>query len=238
MHLRLHALTLDLDDTLWPIWPAIERAERALHDWLVAHSPQTARRWSIGAMRELRQHVLREHPELAHDPSAQRRRSLQIAMAHASHDLSLIDAAYDVFYVARNQVDLYPDVPEALGRLSRRRPLAAVTNGNADLRRIGLDRHFVFNLSARDHGVAKPSVCIFQAACARLAAEPERVLHVGDDPDTDIRGAQGAGMATCWINRDGRRWPYPDHLPTLQCRTLTTLADWLEQLPNPRTEPA
>ncbi|TAG35631.1 MAG: HAD family hydrolase, partial [Polaromonas sp.] len=24
------AITLDLDDTLWPVWPAIERAEKAL----------------------------------------------------------------------------------------------------------------------------------------------------------------------------------------------------------------
>ena len=27
------AITLDLDDTLWPVWPAIERAEKALENW-------------------------------------------------------------------------------------------------------------------------------------------------------------------------------------------------------------
>ena len=27
---RIRAITLDLDDTLWPIWPTIERAERVL----------------------------------------------------------------------------------------------------------------------------------------------------------------------------------------------------------------
>mgnify|MGYP003353772201 CR=1 FL=1 len=35
---RPRALTLDLDDTLWPVWPAIERAEAVLHDWLKAHA--------------------------------------------------------------------------------------------------------------------------------------------------------------------------------------------------------
>ena len=39
---RPRALTLDLDDTLWPVWPAIERAEAVLHDWLKAHAPATA----------------------------------------------------------------------------------------------------------------------------------------------------------------------------------------------------
>ena len=31
---KIKAITLDLDDTLWPIWPAIERAEAALSEWL------------------------------------------------------------------------------------------------------------------------------------------------------------------------------------------------------------
>ena len=38
---KIKAITLDLDDTLWPIWPTIERAEKALHDWLSEHAPMT-----------------------------------------------------------------------------------------------------------------------------------------------------------------------------------------------------
>ena len=34
---KIKAISIDLDDTLWPIWPVIERAEKALHDWLAAH---------------------------------------------------------------------------------------------------------------------------------------------------------------------------------------------------------
>ena len=36
---RISAISLDLDDTLWPVWPAIERAERVLHAWLVKEAP-------------------------------------------------------------------------------------------------------------------------------------------------------------------------------------------------------
>jgi putative hydrolase of the HAD superfamily len=51
---RIRALTLDLDDTLWPVWPAIQRAEAALHGWLLRHAPATAARFDVVALRALR----------------------------------------------------------------------------------------------------------------------------------------------------------------------------------------
>eukprot|EP01036_Dinobryon_divergens_P044714 gene44713-59679_t len=39
---KIRAITLDLDDTLWPIWPTIGRAELALSAWLQQHAPTTA----------------------------------------------------------------------------------------------------------------------------------------------------------------------------------------------------
>ena len=39
---KIKAITLDLDDTLWPIWPTIGRAELALSAWLQQHAPSTA----------------------------------------------------------------------------------------------------------------------------------------------------------------------------------------------------
>ncbi len=51
---RILALTLDLDDTLWPVLPALERADQAVDAWLRQHHPEVARAWPIAAMRELR----------------------------------------------------------------------------------------------------------------------------------------------------------------------------------------
>ena len=59
-------------------------------------------------------------------------------------------------------------MPEALARLSARLPIAALTNGNADLARIGIDHHFQVFVSAREHGHAKPDAPIFHATCERL----------------------------------------------------------------------
>ncbi len=227
VHPRPLALTLDLDDTLWPIWPVIERAEQALHEWLARHSPTVAERWPIPAMRSLRQRVLDEHPDIGHDPAALRLRTLTLALIEAGADPALARPAYAVFHAVRNRVEPYPDVPQALERLARTRRLAVLTNGTADVALIGLGDYFAFSLSAVEHGAAKPSACIFHAACRRLDVEPAQVLHVGDDPDADVRGAREAGLTTCWINRDGRPWPYPDTPPTVECRDLWALADWL-----------
>jgi FMN hydrolase / 5-amino-6-(5-phospho-D-ribitylamino)uracil phosphatase len=223
----LRALTLDLDDTLWPVWPAIERAEQALHGWLALHAPRCAARYPVTAMRALRDRVARENPHLAHDFSAQRKLSLAAALADSDEDPAHAEAAFEVFFAGRNQVELYPEVPGALARLAARFPLAALTNGNADLGRIGLRPHFVFELGAREHGRAKPDASIFLAACARLECAPHEVLHVGDDPELDVLGAQRAGLRTAWLNRHDARWAH-DEAPDLSVRDLAELADRLE----------
>lgn len=222
------AITLDLDDTLWPIAPVIARAEDALDAWLHQHAPGTARRWPLAAMRELRDRIGRERTDLAHDFTEQRRLVLAHALADSGDDPALADGAFEVFFAARNAVECYPDTIEALARLASRVPVAALTNGNADLATIGLESHFRFCLGARAHGKAKPSACIFHAACDGLGVAPADVLHVGDDAEHDVAGAAGAGLSSCWINREGRPWPLPDLRPDLEFPTLAALADWLD----------
>lgn len=226
--LPIQAITLDLDDTLWPIRPTIARAEQALQRWLQQHAPRTARRYSVNAMRALRERISAQHPELAHDYSAQRRLSLEQALRDSGDDVELADPAFEVFFAERNQVTLYPDAAAALERLAARWPLAALTNGNADLGRIGLAHHFVFQLGAREHGAPKPDPGIFLAACARLKLPPQAVLHVGDDPELDVQGARRAGLRTAWINRRGVIWEAHRPTPDISIRTLHELADRLQ----------
>ncbi|MDQ3057269.1 MAG: HAD-IA family hydrolase [Pseudomonadota bacterium] len=231
MPFPIRAITLDLDDTLWPIAPVMLRAEQQLDDWLRTHAPKAAERWPMAAMRQLRDRISEQHPHLAHDYTEQRRLTLAHAFAACGEDDAHVDAAFAAFYAARNQVQCYPDAIAALERIATHVPVAALTNGNADLEAIGLARHFKFNLGAREHGAAKPSACIFHAACARLDLEPAQVLHVGDDIEMDVVGAAQAGMRTCWINREQRAWPHADPRPDLEFDTLTALADWLDAHP-------
>lgn len=224
--MRIRAITLDLDDTLWDIAPAILRAEQALHDWLAAHAPAAAARFPIPELRRLREQVAEEHPQLVHDYTAQRRISLQRALRQSGCDESLAEPAFEAFFAARNAVQVYPEALAALPRLAARWRLAALTNGNACLQRVGIAEHFAFNLSAREHGKAKPEPCIFLAACERLGCAPHEVLHVGDNPEHDVLGARRAGLHAAWINPRGETFPH-ELPPSLTVRHLGELAEAL-----------
>lgn len=221
------AISLDLDDTLWPIMPAILDAENALYHWLCLRYPHIAADWSIERMRNLRDRVADDNPHLAHDHSALRKLSLGELIGEHPDRENLVDSAFEVFFATRNQVTLFEEVTGALNHLHVRLPLISLSNGNADLERIGLAHYFAAQFSARSVGVAKPAADIFHAACRTLGLPAQAIAHIGDDPVMDVLGAKRAGMFAVWLNREGRSWDF-DEKPDLEIRHLTELCDWLD----------
>jgi len=206
---RIKAVSLDLDDTLWPVLPTIERAERVLHQWLVERAPMAAALFSSPqALQDIRDHMKANRPELKSDLSALRRESIRLALYRAGENPLLADAAFEVFYAERQRVTLFEDALPALEFLSRRFPLVCVSNGNADVARVGLGRFFRAAISAREFGIGKPDPRIFHAAAGALELSVDQVLHVGDDATLDALGALNAGMQAAWINRSEQLWPH------------------------------
>jgi putative hydrolase of the HAD superfamily len=158
---------------------------------------------------QLRKTVLQAHPEVAHDFSALRLAYLQRALAQAGDDTSLAQEACAVCFAERQRVTLFPDSLAALSALAARYPVVAVSNGNADVTKVGLGAYFVGSVSAQSLGVAKPHIDIFHAAARSVQCEPDEVLHVGDDAHLDVLGALNAGMQAAWINRDAKAWSHP-----------------------------
>ena len=198
---QVTAITLDLDDTLWPVRPPLVAAEKVLAAWLRTHAPATAQGTPPAAMLALRAEVASEHPHWSHDLSAIRLETIRRALRRHGDDPALAETAFEVFFDARHAVTLYDDVLPALERLASRYRLVAVSNGNAEVQRIGLARFFSGSVSARLHGVAKPDPSIFRAACAAAGAAPHQVLHLGDDLAADVDGALAAGLHAGWICR-------------------------------------
>jgi len=84
---RILAISLDLDDTLWPVEPAIRNAEQRLDAWLRAEHPAVAQRFPVAEMRKLRDAIERERPDLAHDFTAQRILTIERAFAADEHGI-------------------------------------------------------------------------------------------------------------------------------------------------------
>ncbi|MFT3814295.1 MAG: HAD family hydrolase [Acidovorax sp.] len=225
---RIQAITIDLDDTLWPIAPTMHRAERVLRDWLRPQAPATvALMEAPERARALREQVLRTQPGIAHDLTAVRREYIRLALAEAGDDPALAEGGYDRFFAERQKVDLYDDALPALEALSARWPVVALSNGNADLQAIGIHRFFHAGIGAREFGAAKPDVRIFHAAADLAGVAPQAVLHVGDDAALDVAGALAAGMQAAWVNRAGTPWPHGGAAPHATVDSLTALCQLL-----------
>ena len=230
------ALCLDLDDTLWPVAPAILAAERATAQHLAEHHPDIAPPTSspeevIREMRRWREEVSVSHPERHHDLTWLRREALRQQALSAGHGAEsaarMAERAFEVFFTWRHAVDPYPDVPLALARLAARFPLYVLSNGNAEPHRTALGVHFRAAYSSRGLGVAKPDPRAFLAVASAVDIPAERWLYIGDDPHADVKGARSAGMATAWIHRREKRWPEELPRADLEFADLEELADYL-----------
>ena len=72
----IQCITFDLDDTLWDVRPALQKAEQAQNAWLDEHYPAARAGLSEEAILALKKAVLAEQPALRHQISLFRKRFL------------------------------------------------------------------------------------------------------------------------------------------------------------------
>jgi len=225
----LRAICFDLDNTLWDVWPVIRRAEQAMYDFLALRYPRVVAELTVEAMRAAREKTAADYPQMRHDFTFLRKQTLREHAREFGYAEIMVEEAFEAFIQARNEVDLYDDVLPGLERLRTRYRLFTVSNGNADLGRIGLAHYFERSVAARLAGALKPDPAIFHKAIEGTGLAPAEVAYVGDDPELDVVGARGAGMRAIWINREQADWPVEFPPPDHCVRSLAELVEWLEQ---------
>jgi putative hydrolase of the HAD superfamily len=230
--MTLQLITFDLDDTLWDTAPIIISAEATLRDWLAAHAPNLGP-FPREALMAIRTRLVTADPSLQHRISALRR----LVLFHALHDAGyteteanqLADESFEVFLHARHQLEIFPEVQPTLELLGKQYTLGVVTNGNADVRRLGLAEYFKFALCAEDLGIGKPDPAPFLEALRLGDAPAHAAVHVGDHPVDDIAGAQRAGLRAVWYNPQNKLWD-AEHTPDAEIHSLTQLPETLRNL--------
>jgi HAD superfamily hydrolase (TIGR01509 family) len=114
----------------------------------------------------------------------------------------------------------------AIESLSHDHRLGIVTNGPPDMQAekldgIGIRDAFEVVVHAGYDAPAKPDPEPFQQALSALDATPDSTVHVGNSLDSDVAGAQAAGLRAVWLS-DGTD---PDPVPEF---TLDSLAELRE----------
>ncbi len=165
-----------------------------------------------------------EFPQVWHDTAAlhfgaflraecgyqeQRRRRIRAFFGAGISDVEA-DEVFGVYLAGyRASWWLFPDVLPCLNTLRERDHTLAIISNNGlaqsrgKLEHMGLLDRFADVVTPDVVGVSKPEPGIFAAACARLNASPDVCVYVGDNLESDARGALRAGWRGVWVNRDG-----------------------------------
>ena len=105
---------------------------------------------------------------------------------------------------------LMPHALGALNYLKEKYPLAIITNGfpeaqHPKMKLSGLDHYFDKVIISELVGWRKPQSEIYHHALRKMNAQAVTSVMIGDNPKTDIRGAEQAGLKAIFYNPTGKR---------------------------------
>lgn len=199
----IRLVTFDLDNTLWKLDGVIQLAESKTREWLAQRAPKSAG-LAEEKRRSIHEAVFAANPHIRHDMSQLRELALREVLTTCGYAAAeaerLAAGAFAEFLEWRHRVEFIRGALDVLQELSADYTLAALTNGNADYRRLGLAQYFSFGYCAADVGASKPHAAMFERALAHAGIAAKEGVHVGDNAIDDVRGATDAGMATIWVN--------------------------------------
>ena len=210
MRAKIKAITFDLDDTFWDIGPVIINAEIKTREWIESSLDEEITWGDYESFMLLREDLIKKNERLAYDLGALRRESIKHHVRHAfsneKHLEDFVESAFEIFFDLRQQVTLYPHVKDFLNAAATKLPLGILTNGNADVKKIGIDKFFKCHFTSLDVKSNKPSSKHFKKAVEFFNVLPEEILHVGDDKIADISGCIRAGLNPLWFNNKSNEW--------------------------------
>jgi putative hydrolase of the HAD superfamily len=192
----------------------LESLVMVMYDFLKDHSLQAT--WSsfFKAYKTVRSEQLERQKQTLKEYDMKERltKVLESLDFNASAPSEIIRQALDVYfkeYVRR--VEIEKEVIPTLRSLLPRYRLGLVTNFaypsgiHAILGKFGLEKIFDPIVISGEVGWIKPSPIIFQLALSKLSLSADQVVFVGDDPETDIKGAKNVGMKTVFLARESTR---------------------------------
>ena len=221
-------LFLGLDDTLLDFHKAeaiaVDKAFRAVG---VQPTPELIARYS--AVNKLHWQML-ERGELTREEVLVERFAYLFREQGIPADPAACKAYYEDYLCLGHF--FMPGAEDILAYLAPRYRLYLASNGTARvqesrLKSAGIGGYFEQVFISQHLGANKPSRAFFQRCFARIPDfQPEQALMVGDSLTSDIRGANGAGMAACWLNpRHEAR--LPDVTVDYEIRALAELREFL-----------
>ena len=198
-------LLFDADNTLLDFTKASKDAfELVCKDFLIEYTPitfQTYQTLNHGVWKEF------EQQQITAVELRTKRMSLFLnAIDKANIDPDIFSDRYMELVVAASE--MYEGVKELLANLKKDYTLSIVTNGLKEAQRPRLKKlelmSYLDSVVVSDEiGVAKPAIEFFEYAYQSIPNPPPKaqLLMIGDSLNSDIKGGNNFGIATCWLSR-------------------------------------
>lgn len=229
---KIKLITFDLDDTFWDIKRTIVNAEINSRKWIEDRIERKIEWGTIDDFLKIRNELIKDNPALNYDLGLLRKKIISYHTQkyfRNQKDLDeFIEEAFMFFLEERHKVKFFDDVITVLEKLSSKYKLGVLTNGNADIKKLGIDHMFDFSVSSMDVKSNKPDQGHFIRAKELSQINFHNTLHVGDHPVNDVYGARELGINVMWFNLNNLVWDI-DENPPIQFKKWCDFVNLLEE---------
>lgn len=232
---RPKVLSFDLDNTIYDCETVLRKAEawfaKYLYERYQLANPKFA---EYDFWAQIKNQCLANNQALANDVTALRAYSLVDAFKLLGKNISKQEAFSLVaeFVKVRSKGSVSDKMKQYLRALKQHYEICAISNGNVDTRILGVDDIFGIDFRPKvDIYNCKPHADLFIQCAQHYSVDKKEILHIGDDPYTDVMGAVYAGCQCAWVYR-GYTGISPDEhhlkvLPSVSVNDVYELSPWL-----------
>lgn len=233
---KIKVLSFDLDNTIYDCQTVLTRAENWFTTFLCERYGLGGKYQSYDYWANVKSKVLHEDMSLEDDVTLLRAQSLVVAFKEIGIPLKGgLGEAIDLvklFVKKRSDGVVSDDVRSLMSDLKAKYPLISVSNGNLDAKQLEVSSYFETDLRpVRFKFHRKPHQDLFLECAKFKQVQPCEILHIGDDPYTDVLGAVSSGCKCVWL-RKGYTGISPDEhflsvLPDIEIENILELRQLL-----------
>ena len=201
-------ILFDLDHTLWDFNKNSEETLYQLYDvYHLGNTVQFGRELFVEKFREVNNRLWDLYDRDAIDKLKLRTERFRIIFneLNSENNETADKIGDDYLRICPEKIHLIPHTGEVLDYLHKRYRLYVLTNGFSEtqFKKMAfskLEKYFVRMITSEEAGHKKPKPEFFEYAFRVVGAGKEECIMVGDNLETDIKGAIGAGLDIIFYN--------------------------------------
>ncbi len=204
---QIKVLSFDADGTLWDFIKVMKHSLKYVLEAIQEIDPESASLLDIDKMIRIRNKVANDLRGIIINLEEIRLRAFRETLQVIKRPNDELAKYLNEVYLKHRfeDIELYEDVLPTLNSLKKKYTLGILSNGNSYPELCGLDEMFQFTVFSQDYGIEKPDSLIFEVALKEANCTKQQIIHIGDSLESDIAGANNAGIQCVWLNREEKK---------------------------------